>query len=252
MGEVKVWREKSEKPLPNNAFHYFICLVSCSIDIGNVTYILFDEEDPNSIHATRNILQAVADENDKVSFYYILFTLLHSIDLEVRYLRDKIMSIKVNNENFNFLLNLEPSMFDEKMDKARLSMEGTGSNWICILCFDTRFSTRKTVGTFECCRTIESVMECAKKGLENPSNLSEKDLKAATKGVKCVPLMKEIGSCFEALHADLSWMRFVIGIVLRVKANIKQWRESKEVKEAIKVVRNEFDDFVRQNTGLQP
>ena len=36
------------------------------------------------------------------------------------------MSIKVNNENFNFLLNLEPSMFDEKMDKARLSMEGTG------------------------------------------------------------------------------------------------------------------------------
>ena len=47
-------------------------------------------------------------------------------------------------------------------------------------------------------------------------------------------------------------MRFVIGIVLTVKANIKQWRESKGVKEAIKVVRNEFDDFVRQNTGLQP
>ena len=65
MGELKVWREKSEKPLPNKAFHYSICLVSCSIDIGNVTYILFDEEDPNSIHATRNVLQAVADENDK-------------------------------------------------------------------------------------------------------------------------------------------------------------------------------------------
>ena len=44
----------------------------------------------------------------------------------------------------------------------------------------------------------------------------------------------------------------MIGIVLRGKANIKQWRESKEVKEAIKVVRKEFDDFVRQNTGLQP
>ena len=162
------------------------------------------------------------------------------------------MSIKVNNENFNFLLNLEPSMFDEKMDKARLSMKGTGSNWTCILCFGTRFSARKNVGTFECCRTIESIMECAKERLENPSNLSEKDLKAATKGVKCVPLMKEVRSCFEALHADLSWMRFVIGIVLRVKANIKQWRESKEVKETIRVVRNEFDDFVRQNIGLQP
>ena len=95
-------------------------------------------------------------------------------------------------------------------------------------------------------------MECAKGRLENPSNLLEKDLKAATKGVKCVPLMKEIESCFQALHADLSWMRFVIDIVLRVKANIKQWRESKEVKESIKVVRSEFDDFVRQNTGLQP
>ena len=162
------------------------------------------------------------------------------------------MSSKVNNENFNFLLNLEPSMFDEKIDKARLSMKGTGSNWICIICFGTRFSARKNVGTFECCRTIESTMECAKERLENPSNLSEKDLKAATKGVKCVPLMKEIGSCFEAFHADLSWMRLVIGVALRVKANNKQWRESKEVKEAIKVVRNEFDDFVRQNTALQP
>ena len=139
MGEVKVWREKSEKPLPNKAFHYSICLVSCSTEIGNVTYILFDEDDPNSVHATRNILQAVSDENDKVS----LATLLHSIDLEIQYLKDKIMSIRVNNENFNFLLNLEPSMFDEKMDKARLSMEGTGSNWICILCFGTRFSARK-------------------------------------------------------------------------------------------------------------
>ena len=80
MGEVKVWRETSEKTLPNKAFHYSICLVSCSRDIGNVTYILFDEEDPNSIHATRNILQAVADQNDKVS----LATLLHSIDLEIQ------------------------------------------------------------------------------------------------------------------------------------------------------------------------
>ena len=143
-------------------------------------------------------------------------------------------------------------MFDEKMDKARLSMEGTGSNWICILCFCTRFLARNNVGTFNCCRTIESIMECAKERLENPSNLSEKDLKAATKGVKCVPLMKEIGSCFEALHADLSWMRFVIGIVLKVKANIKQWRETKEVKEALKLERNEFGDYVRLNTGLQP
>ena len=92
------------------------------------------------------------------------------------------MSIKVNSENFNFLLNLEPSMFDEKMDKARLSMKGTGSNWICILCFGTRFSARKSVGTFECCRTIKSIMECAKERLENPSNLSEKRFEGCNKG----------------------------------------------------------------------
>ena len=122
--------------------------------------MLFDEDDPNSIHATRNILQAIADENNKSS----LATLLHSIDLEIQYLKDKIMSVNVNGENFDFLINLEPSMFDEKMDKARLSMEGTGSNWICILCFCTRFLARKNVGTFNCSRAIESIMECEKKG----------------------------------------------------------------------------------------
>ena len=53
MGEIKAWKEKSEKPLPNKAFHYSICYVSRCIDIGNVTYVLFDEDDPNSIHATR-------------------------------------------------------------------------------------------------------------------------------------------------------------------------------------------------------
>ena len=162
------------------------------------------------------------------------------------------MSIKVNNENFNFVLNLKLSMFDERMDKARLSMKGNWVQFDLYPLFWYKIQCKKNFRTFECCRTIESMMEYAKERLENPSNLSEKDLKAATKGVKCFPLMKEIGSCFEALQADLSWMRFVIGILLRVKANIKQWRESKEVKEAIKVVRNEFDDFVRQNTKLQP
>ena len=98
MGEIKVWKEKSEKPLPNKAFHYSICLASCCIDIGNVTYVLFDEDDPSSLHATRNILQAVADENDKSS----LATLFHSIDLEIQYLKDKIMSVNVNGENFDF------------------------------------------------------------------------------------------------------------------------------------------------------
>ena len=44
---VKVWREKSERPLPDKGFHCSLALIECYVIINGKKYILFDEEDPN-------------------------------------------------------------------------------------------------------------------------------------------------------------------------------------------------------------
>ena len=64
MGDVNRWRDKSEVNLPDKGFHYSICLLSINVTINNKTYPIFNEPEPNSIHSNKNIMQAVADENN--------------------------------------------------------------------------------------------------------------------------------------------------------------------------------------------
>ena len=45
MGSVKVWHEKSERPLPDKVFNYSLTLIECYVIIDGKKYILFDEED---------------------------------------------------------------------------------------------------------------------------------------------------------------------------------------------------------------
>ena len=129
MGSIEVWHEKSERMLPDKGFHYSSALVECYVFINNRRYTVFEEEDPNSVFANRNILQSVADENDKAT----LSTLLTPIDSEIQFIQGKIMTINVGSDEVDYVLELEAPMFNEKMDKSRLGEEGTGSSCICIL-----------------------------------------------------------------------------------------------------------------------
>ena len=104
-------------------------------------------------------------------------------------------------------------MFNEKMERARLGEEGTGSAYFCTVCPATRTTARTKLGSFSMTTTIEDIEERANIRLQNPDSVSQKALKRACKGVKTMPLMKDVGIGYEPLHADLSWVRFVLNII---------------------------------------
>ena len=132
MGDVNRWRDKSEVNLPDKGFHYSICLLSINVTINNKTYPIFNEPEPNSIHSNKNIMQAVADENNKTT----LTTLLVPLNSEMEFLKNKILSVFFPDaeEYFDFSVTLEATMFDEKMERARLGEEGTSSTYFCTVC----------------------------------------------------------------------------------------------------------------------
>ena len=68
------------------------------------------------------LLQSQADENDKTT----LNTLLIPIDNEFQFLKNKVMSLNLNENQIDFKFIFEGAEFDEKMDRAKLNMEGTG------------------------------------------------------------------------------------------------------------------------------
>ena len=244
--DFQVWRDRSGDLLPDKGFHYSICLLECYLKINGRKYTLFTEDEPNSIHCNRNILQAVADENDKGT----LTTLLVPIEQELQYLRKTTMVIHSNGKSYSFHLNFEATMFDEKLDRARLGMEGTGSNSICTLCNATRIAARTQVGEHSITKTIDDLINSATHVTDNPTNLAGEALYVAKAGMKSQPLMSDIGIGFESLHADLSWARFVIHLVVHLKANVHSWAKNSENKEELlKEVQRFFDDFIRKETG---
>ena len=115
----------------------------------------------------RNILQSVADENDKAT----LLTILSPLDVEIQFIQGKILTLKVGSDHVDFLIELEASMFDEKMDKSRLGEEGTGSSCICILCTANRATAKTQLGSFSITRTIEQIIDLATTRMENLDNL---------------------------------------------------------------------------------
>ena len=103
--------------------------MECYNKINNRKYVLFEEQEPNSVFCNKNITQAVADENEKPT----LATLLCPMEDELQFLSNKIMLLGVNKDFVKFRVILEATMLAEKLDNARTGKEGTGSNSICML-----------------------------------------------------------------------------------------------------------------------
>ena len=92
----------------------------------------------------------------------------------------------------------EGSEFDEKMDGAKLDMEGTGSNFICCLCRCERIEAQTKLGTWSITSTFDEIIECGKICLKNPNNLSKVALKEAAIGVTGLPFVLEIEAAFDS------------------------------------------------------
>ena len=128
MGEVLIHKEKSDSMLPDKAFRFSFCIVKMMAISDGTCITVYENEKPNSVRTNRPLLEAIVDENNKVS--NILCT--KPIELERKLMIDNVMRIHSDNGVFqDHQLCFYNTMVDEKRDRADAGLQGSGSRYLC-------------------------------------------------------------------------------------------------------------------------
>ena len=67
MGQVSIHKEKSDSMLLDKAFRFSFCIVKIIAMSDGTCITVYENEKPNSVRTNRPLLEAIADENNKVS-----------------------------------------------------------------------------------------------------------------------------------------------------------------------------------------
>ena len=85
----------------------------------------------------------------------------------------------------------------------------------------------------------------------NPDKLSDQALSNIAKGVKSVLLLVyQPAECMlDATHADINMARFFRKIITRLIANVRQWKSTTAVKDALEDAEVRFDRHIKKHIG---
>ena len=68
------------------------------------------------------------------------------------------------------------SMIDEKLDRADSGLMGSGSKYLCTLCYATRETAKSNLGNFTITRSFDETNQIAEYMRVNPDNLPKSKL----------------------------------------------------------------------------
>lgn len=248
MGDISVYRQISDRRLPDKAFRASFCIVKIDAICPQGKFVVFEETEPNSVRTNRPLLEAVCDENDSPSTLVCIVP----IEAERKFLTGKILAVQCNGIKKRFEIDFYTSMIDEKLDRAESGLQASGSNYICTLCHATRETAVSNVGEFVIDRTFEETKEIAEYIRLNPDNLSKKSLEACSKGVKSLPilLVDAVKKGIDATHADINIGRFFKNLLCREIAKIFTWTLTSDVKDLIVHAEKQLDQHLKSKIGL--
>ena len=250
LGDVSVYKEKSDRPLPDKAFRAAMCIFRVDAIKGDRVVTVFEEPEPNSIRRNRPILEAIADENDRPSAILCMVPL----EAERSYLNGKILKVESPLGFMRFELDFYNSMIDEKLDRAEGGLQGSGSSYVCTLCEATRDCVKSSLGQFQITRTYEGTKQIAEYLEINPDKLSDKQLDALAKGVKSVPILKSdaIKKGLDATHADINLGKFFKNLICHEIAQVTSWALTADIKDLVVNAERRLDQHLKVSIGLNP
>ena len=252
LGDVSVYKEKNDRLLPDKAFRFSFAVVSCKCQTDqSEKHSIYETKNPNSVRTNRPLLEAIADENDKDA----LIACIRPIEMEREYLKDKIIKVKVGENNWRcHTIKFYNSMVDEKHDRVISGLQGSGSGHICNLCHATNKTCKELLGHFNIDRSLSETKKLAKYLQVNPDNLGDKALASIAKGVKNLP----VSTCspseklIDATHADINIGRFFQKLIIREIAGTEEWEAKKEHMTVLKNAEHRFDMHLKQFIGINP
>ena len=173
LGDVPEYTQKGDTPLPNKAYHYAFAIMKIEVTVDEETFILFEEENPNSVRCNKTLLNSICDENDTSS----MPVSLNPVECE----RDLISSSTLTVENLKHKVKIVQSMVDEKKSRKDGGLQGSGSNYLCDVCDADHVTGKEKLGTFKINRKISETKEISETIRTNPDKLSKKELDELTK-----------------------------------------------------------------------
>ena len=93
MGDVFVYKEKSDRALPDKAFRFSFAVIKVEAVSPSGSCTVFEEPFPNSVKNNKTLLESLADENSKCA----MAICMAPIESEREYLKNKIMRVKTEN-----------------------------------------------------------------------------------------------------------------------------------------------------------
>ncbi|XP_072168742.1 V(D)J recombination-activating protein 1-like [Diadema setosum] len=251
MGEVAVQKSKADTFLPDKAFRASFVILKCEVKLSdNTTVVVFEEEKPNSVMVNRPLLEALGDENSPST----ATVLLRQMESERKLLHHHTIKVYAGSTTRNHHITIYNSMIDEKLDRSLGGLQGSGSNYICTLCFATKTTAKSQLGSFQITRTLRDTTDTASYIVTNPDKLTSNELTTEGKGVKRKPILtsEPKNKLLDATHADINLGQFFKKIIVREVAGVQKWEASADVKQYIDDAERRLDIHLRESIGLVP
>lgn len=245
LGDLKMWRDRSESSLPNKVIRYCFCVLQIfqETETGEKHFI-YKNQQPNSDTTNRTLMTCIADENDKIT----LTTILSPILEEQKLLRESSFKILLPSGNqFQFTVDVRMSMLDEKLDRSLSGLQSSSSSFLCTLCNAERDSWIEKMGTYCVTRSDISNQETAIRLSRDDLNLTERQRRANALGVQCTPLRQgdPRDSGFDALHADINITKVLRDVLVAEIAS-----ENKSTEDSLELAELNLNADFKKKTGF--
>ena len=249
MGDVSIIKEKGDRILPDKAFRSAFAVIKCEVEVAGQRHTVYEPQDPNSTLITRPLVEAVGDENNHASSLLMLYLMEH----ERAVMKEREMSVNVQNWWRRHKLIFFNSMIDEKLDRAESGMQASGSKYLCTLCTATRQTARKDIGSFGISHTVQQIEEMANYVQVNPDKKSAAELADIAKGVKDFPFLTSPNhKLLDATHADINMGSFFKKLITCEVARIQSWNITESLKPGYEHAKKLLDDHLHAKLGIVP
>ena len=143
-------------------------------------------------------------------------------------------------------------MIDEKLDRSASGLQGSGSKYLCTLCFATNTTAKTNLGNFTIERSYKGSCDIATYILENPDNLPKTQLDEVAKGVKAMPILlaEPIKKGYDSTHADINMGRFFKNLLAREIAQVTCWSLTADTKHLVIDAESRLDRHLKATVGL--
>ena len=240
----------TEREIPDHALAYDFGITEVSTKVDGEKVVLYDSEKV-SVFNLQPKLRAACNEND----HYATHSLTVPIEMARSLLCQSSMEVRISEDVLIRAESIE--IITSKIDKKYADEQGGlgEGNYPCNLCTASKEEIRSIKHIkegFRLDRTYAQGVQAAEKRRINVDKESLESLKGKSKGWKNIPILTSeyVRRGMDDLHDCTSWGRFLIKILVRLRAEIWSEKITEELKPTFDTTKKVLRDEILSSIGI--